>query len=293
MRLISILVTSALVAAAPLLAQGSADFSWSRRLADGTRLTVRNFNGPIEVRASSSDRVEVRGTRTLSQWGRGSANVEDMTVEVNERSGEVEICSVWQGRTVCGSGPHNYNGRVTMRFVVEVPRGVALRLATGNGAIDITSVAGEVNASTGNGKVRIGQTSGAVTVSTGNGEVHVDGARGQVRVNTGNGDVFVTTSTGPVNVQTGNGEIDVRMRTITDAAAMSFSTGSGAVRLTIPADFNGEIDASTGNGGIRTDFDLRIQGRIDPRRLRGTIGTGQGPTIRMRTGNGSLELRKG
>ncbi len=71
---------------------------------------------------------------------------------------------------------------------------------------------------------------------------------------------------------------------------MSFSTGSGAVRLTLPASYNGELDASTGNGEMSSDFALKVKGRINPRRIRATIGEG-GPLLRLSTGNGSVQVR--
>jgi hypothetical protein len=73
---------------------------------------------------------------------------------------------------------------------------------------------------------------------------------------------------------------------------MEFSSGSGAVRVTLPPDFNGDVDASTGNGELRTDFAIKLVGRLDPQHMRGTIGTG-GRMIHLSTGNGRLEIRKG
>jgi hypothetical protein len=64
------------------------------------------------------------------------------------------------------------------------------------------------------------------------------------------------------------------------------------LRVTLPAGYNGELDATTGNGDVRSDFDLKIEGRMNPRHIRATIGTG-GPRLRLTTGNGGLEVRKG
>jgi hypothetical protein len=51
--------------------------------------------------------------------------------------------------------------------------------------------------------------------------------------------------------------------------------------------------ANTGDGSINTDFEMRVQGRLSMSRLRGTIGNGNGPVIKIRSGNGRLEIRKG
>ena len=73
---------------------------------------------------------------------------------------------------------------------------------------------------------------------------------------------------------------------------MSFTTGSGDVTLTLPANYNGELDAQTGNGTIRSDFDLKVKGQLSPRHVRATIGEG-GPMLRLNTGNGEFDIRKG
>jgi DUF4097 and DUF4098 domain-containing protein YvlB len=94
-----------------------------------------------------------------------------------------------------------------------------------------------------------------------------------------------------VEARSGNGDIDVRMSSLKARDDMSFHTGSGDVRLTLPASYNGELDASTGNGEVTSDFDLKVKGRMNPHRIRATIGEG-GPMLRLTTGNGRLELRK-
>ncbi len=113
-----------------------------------------------------------------------------------------------------------------------------------------------------------------------------------VRVSTGNGDVSVNTSEGPVEASSGNGDLDITMSALRAGSDMRFSTGSGLVRLTLPAGYNGELDATTGHGEITTDFDLKLRGRVDPRRIRATIGSG-GALLRLSTGTGRLELHKG
>jgi DUF4097 and DUF4098 domain-containing protein YvlB len=209
--------------------------------------------------------------------------------------GDVEICST-QDDGSCDGDRSRHGGswrrEVTVEMTVLVPRGVRVRLGTGNGAVSVERVASEVDASTGNGRVRIEETDGPVRVATGNGDVEVRGAKARVHVTTGNGRVSVATTDGPVEVSSGNGDIDVRMSALRAREDMEFHTGSGDVRVTLPASYSGELDASTGNGSIRSDFDLQVKGRLDPRHVRATIGNG-GPMLRMTTGNGEFVIAKG
>jgi hypothetical protein len=273
------------------LAQESTEnlFTWSGRLASGSTFSIRHFNGPIDVREGTGDRVEFRAERRSRRSGELSFEVE------NQRDG-VMICGVYRGRSACDTGRNrgwdSDDGPPTSRLTVSLPKGVRLFANTGNGDVTVANASNDLEINSGNGDVRISMTAGQVDVNTGNGELEVMGATGPVRATTGNGRVYVTTSTGPVTVRTGNGEIDVRMRTLSTNADMTFTTGNGAVTVALPSDFKGEIDASTGHGDFRSDFEIRIMGRLNPRHIRGMIGEGGTRRIRMSSGNGRIELRK-
>ena len=263
-------------------------FTWSGRLASGATFGIKHFNGPIEVRESTSDRVEFRAERR-------SRRSDEVSFTVQNESDGVTVCSVWRGRNVCDRGRRSGwdwdEGPPSSRITVLLPKGVRLDATTGNGDVTVDKASNDVHITTGNGDVRITLTAGQVEVTTGNGELEISGATGPVRATTGNGRVYVTTSQGPVTARTGNGDVDVRMRTLTGSSNMEFVTGNGSVTVAVPGNFNGEIDATTGHGDFSSDFEIRIQGRLNPRHIRGIIGEG-GRTIKMITGNGRLELRK-
>ncbi len=280
-----------LLTASTAAAQRDTAFSWSKRLPDGARLTIKNINGPIDVRAATGDRVEVRAV--VHPESRGSAS--DVTFDVRERAADdVEICTVYRGSSDCDPNHSWNNMRVSVRYTIDLPKSMRLRAFTGNGDVSVTQTVADVDAASGNGDVRITESLGRVTASTGNGDVTITSARGAVKASSGNGRITANTSLGPVEASTGNGDIDVRMTKLpTDQGSMTFTTGSGSVQVSLPGDFNGEIDANTGNGSIDTgDFEIRVQGRLSASRIRGTIGTGNGPLIKLRSGNGRLSLRK-
>ncbi len=292
--LLTALLLLPIVAAAQTLAgQEDSVFTWRGPLRAGALLTVRNHNGPIDVRPASGSQVELRAEKR-TRYG----NFGDVAFNVGTTSnGDISICSVFRGNDPCDEDRRRWNsdddGRrnVSVAMTVLVPRGAQVRVSTGNGAVSVERVGGEVTAATGNGRVNVVNTDGAVRVTTGNGDVVVRDVKGAVRVTTGNGRVSVSTAQGPVEARSGNGDIDVRMSAVRPSEDMTFSTGSGDVRVTLPTDYNGELDASTGNGSISSDFDLKIEGRMHPRRVHATIGSG-GARLRLATGNGGLELRK-
>jgi hypothetical protein len=277
---------------APALAAGQERagdlFTWSGRVASGATLGIKHYNGPIEVRESTSDRVEFRAERR-------SRRSDELSFQVQNESDGITICGVWRGRNACDRGRRSGwdwdEGPPSSRITILLPKGVRLDATTGNGDVTVDKASNDVNITSGNGDVRITMTAGEVDVTTGNGELEISGATGPVRATTGNGRVYVTTSAGPVTARTGNGDVDVRMRTLTSSSSMEFVTGNGSVMVAVPGNFNGEIDATTGHGDFSSDFEIRIQGRLNPRHIRGIIGEG-GRTIKMVTGNGRLELRK-
>ena len=281
------------LAGAQLVGRNETVYTWRGSVPNGAQFTIRNFNGPIDVRPATGNTTELRAEKRV----RGDAAITDVGFEIRQSSGgDVEICSS-RTENSCNGDRHRDDdgwrrGSVSVSMTVLVPRGVRLKVATGNGEVSVERAGSDVQASTGNGRVRVVETEGQVRVSTGNGDVEVRNAKSRVDVSTGNGDVDVVTVEGPVEVSSGNGNIDVRMSALRARDDMRFTTGSGNVLLTLPANYNGELEASTGNGSIRSDFDLKIKGQLNPRRIRATIGDG-GPMLRMSTGNGEFHLRKG
>ncbi|MES2176509.1 MAG: DUF4097 family beta strand repeat-containing protein [Gemmatimonadota bacterium] len=298
---LSVIALVLLALPAPAVAQtlvGRADsvYTWRGAVPARALFTVRNYNGPIDVRPSTGSTAEMRAEK---RTGRNGGDIRDVAFEVSTSSnGDVTICSTFRNNNPCDDRRNsrdddddNWRRTVTVAMTILVPRGTEVKVSSGNGEVSVMNVGGDVQATTGNGRVRVENTDGTVRVQTGNGDVDVRGAKGPVRVGTGNGRVNVSTSEGPVEARTGNGDIDVSMTRLTAKEDMSFSSGSGTVRVTLPSGYNGELDATTGNGEIRSDFDLKVQGRLNPHRIRATIGDG-GPRLRLTTGNGRLEVRR-
>ena len=60
--------------------------------------------------------------------------------------------------------------------------------------------------------------------------------------------------------------------------------------MTVPDNYNARLVAGTSNGSINVDFPITVQGRIN-RDIDTNLGSG-GPTIRLRTSNGSVRVEK-
>lgn len=291
------LIAAGSLAGQEIVGRSDRTFTLSEAVSAGGLVRIATFNGRIEITSSSSGRVEISAAKDIRR-----GDIEDVGFEIRREDGGITVCAVWVGMSECDGGGGYRSGRRgrdwsrdhqgEVDFSVQIPAGMRVKASSGNGDVLISGAGAEVIASTGNGRVNVAGSTGEVTASTGNGDVTVENAGGPVKVSTGSGAVRVVTSTGPVSANSGNGDIDVSIGKLDRMPGMSFSTGNGEVRLTLPAEVGAELDASTGNGNVTSDFPVTLRsGRMDPSRLRGTIGSGGG-RLTISSGNGDVEIRR-
>jgi hypothetical protein len=251
--------------ATPLAAQQSASgsndntFDWSGAIPAGSWLRIANLNGSIEVEPASGNTAQVHGEK---KWREGDPS--RVRFVVAKDGDNVTVCALWNEDDSCdedGYHSHGHHGDndhndVSVKFTVQLPKGVRVATNTVNGSLDISGASAEVVAHTVNGRIDAASTSG------------------------------------PVDAETVNGSIHVRMDAIpTDTGELEFSSVNGSVTIEVPSIFAGELEMETVNGSLQSDFPVTMQGRFNPRHLRAKIGEG-GPTIRLKTVNGSVELKK-
>ena len=290
-------LTAGLLCAQTVVGRAEATWSLREKLGSGERLRIMSPNGAITITQGNGSEVDVRAEKRAER----DARIDDIGFIVKRVPNGLVVCAVYDDDDDCdmerGDRSRNRRSRDERRyrarasFTVRIPAGVLVDAFTGNGDVAINGAGSTVDASTGNGRVQVTNTTGRVKATTGNGAVTVDGAKGEVEASTGNGDVRVTTSSGPVNASSGNGDIEVSMDRVDRAEAMTFTTGSGRIVLSMPGDFGAELESSTGNGSISSDLPIRLAGRIDRHRMRGTLGRG-GERLALSTGNGDIEIRR-
>jgi len=258
----------------------------------GAWLRVRGLKGSIEVRETTGNTAVVYARRRFNPRASG-----DITFETRRDGANVTVCAIWEETRRCDAngydsrgGRHDTMGLVD--FVVELPKGIKLVAATGNGTVHVRNAGEEVNASSGNGEVSVLGAAGRVSASSGNGDIEVTGANGAVRASSGNGGIRVTTSRGPVSASTGNGRIEAQMTSLDSDGDMEFSSGNGSIVVTFPSNLSAMVEANIPAKNFTTDFPLELPARWNSNRIRGTIGQG-GRRIRLSTGNGSVSIRKG
>jgi len=144
---------------------------------------------------------------------------------------------------------------------------------THNGSVEITNITGKVDGTTHNGKVTAEKVCGTAELRTHNGSIRCKEISGDTQLKTHNGSVKVYYAT-----------------TASPTCNVSLITHNGGIDFTAPADFSAAVEASTHNGSIKTDLPITVVGEVSKRKLKGTIGTGQGK-LHLVTHNGSIRIQ--
>jgi DUF4097 and DUF4098 domain-containing protein YvlB len=246
------------IAAAPLAAQGRADFHWDKAVAAGGTVSIHNINGDIKVVASTTGRVNVTGIK------RGG-NADRLRVDVREFGHGVSICVINEDNddecTENGMNSHSHGGNHSwdhgqIDLEVAVPTNLSVSPNTVSGDISVTGAQGDLNANS---------VSGDITLD----RIHPI----SLRANTVSGDVKVS-----VVEFMGRGDLQ-------------FHSVSGDISLDLPRDFAADLSMSTVSGDVDSDFAITLgNSRMSRRSISGRIGAG-GRKLDVSTVSGDLKLR--
>lgn len=260
---------------------------------------VKADDGAVRVRPSSSAEVEFRVTYEGYTLG------DSLTLESRQEGNRVELTE----RVYPSVGL--MSGRRNRRVIIEVraPKDSDLRLETGDGGVQVSSINGVVNVRTGDGAIDVTALSGKVDLRTGDGAIRAERVKGDLQLRTVDGAIYATdldgkcyawTGDGQVrldgrfeelNVQSGDGGVIARVaRGSVVSVPWSIRTSDGSVEVSLPESLKADIDIATNDGGISLHAPVSVQGEIGNRRVRGAMNGG-GPALRIRTSDGSVRVR--
>ena len=130
-----------------------------------------------------------------------------------------------------------------------------------------------------------------INATSSNGSLSVTDVRGKIQLRTSNGSINLMDVGGDVVADTSNGSVNASLSgSKWEGQGLDISTSNGSVRLSIPDNYNAHLTAGTSNGSINVGFPITVSGRLN-RDIDTTLGSG-GPTIRVRTSNGSVSLQR-
>ncbi len=123
-----------------------------------------------------------------------------------------------------------------------------------------------------------------------NGRLDIAGVTGEVRASCINGKLVARGLAGEVRLQTINGPLEADFNQA-HATPIELSSVNGPVRLTLPSDAKGHIEATTVHGSIENDFGLHTNNhRWVGHDLNGELGSG-GSHIRLSNVNGTIKVQ--
>ncbi len=128
-------------------------------------------------------------------------------------------------------------------------------------------------------------------ISSTNGKLEIKGCQGEIDLETTNGDINAEDMSGAINCYTTNGSVKVMLDKVAEGQQMTYKTTNGSIRLYLPPDINADLEAKTTNGSIDCDLPIKVYDYKSRKKIYGEINEG-GPTIVMRTTNGSIKIRE-
>jgi DUF4097 and DUF4098 domain-containing protein YvlB len=249
------------------------------------QVVLSTFDGSIEIRSwDRGDVLVVIEKRAVSESAAAAIEVQS-TQEGNRVSVEVKSNLAHSFGWWMGAGD--------ARLIVSVPQNADVQASSGDGAINLERVNGTIVLRSGDGRIHATNSAGDVTVATGDGAIDLDHVDGTIEATTGDGGVTAVGKLTGVRARSGDGRIAIQAEAGSSAALdWNITSGDGSVTLQIPDGFNAELDARTGDGGIHLDgVNVASSGSTTKNSVRGRLGSG-GRSVRVRTGDGSITLRR-
>jgi DUF4097 and DUF4098 domain-containing protein YvlB len=235
---------------------------WQKRWTVDAKPEVHILTGDASVVVEAGGDGAVEARLITRGWGIGGSS--GIQVIEHQTGNRVEI-------EVKMPGMH-FMGSRSARLEVRVPREMIGEIRTGDGSVELRGLRGPVHATTGDGSIHADDLDGALTAYTGDGSIHARGRFDNLQIRTGDGSV-------EVNVMAGS-HLDANWRV---------QTGDGSVRLNVPRDLAADFEMQTGDGHIQTNLPLTVMGRQNSHQMQGKLNGG-GPTVLVRTGDGSISL---
>lgn len=222
-----------------------------------TRLSVQNQNGSVTVEGYDGDDVEL----DFEIRGPSSEAVDGVAVTESQTDGQLRLETKYD----------TDQRRASVTLTIRCPSDVSVgQIATNNGSVEVTGVAGDVELESENGDLTARNVEGMVALTTDVGSITARDIGGVTSARTSNGsiEIDVPAIEGDVTIRTPNGSIDAALAAELDAA----------------------VSATTTNGSVELhDLDL-ADAKTSRTSVSGSLGDGT-HDLALETTNGSIDLR--
>jgi len=277
---------AATVAAVALMSLPAyAQQQWTKvyKVAGKPDIHIETNDAAIEVTSSDSMQISARVVANGYNIGSDGVRIEKDSQDGNRVDLEVRVPrSSWSWGT-------NSRG---VRIELVVPRNADLQLHTGDGHVRCRGVSGNLQIETSDGSIDVSELRGSMRLHTGDGHIEGMDLDGALDASTNDGHVRVRGRFDALQLQTGDGSVTAD---VLPGSKMSSNwtvrTSDGSVTLRLSDGLAADIEAHTGDGSISSQLPLMVSGVLGRQDLRGKLAGG-GPTLQIRTGDGSIHLER-
>jgi hypothetical protein len=260
-----------------------ADTDETVAVSKGTRLSVNNFAGEVQIRTWDRDSVRVQAFHSRRS-----------SVTVKPGSGVLAVTS---------SG-------MSVDYDISVPAWMPVKIEGTYLYVAVEGTQADVTAETVRGDISIKGGTSVVTAKSVEGEIILEGVRGKVNANSINQGVTVDGASGELSVETVNGPITLTNIESSNVDVSSvngnlkydgnaapngryrFTTHNGNISVGIPENGSAAFIVRTYNGSVRSD--LQLQGGGEARRgqrITYTLGSGSAE-FELESFGGTIQLRR-
>jgi DUF4097 and DUF4098 domain-containing protein YvlB len=266
---------------------------------------IETHGGSVEV-AGIAGRVEAEtagGNIHVNDIG-GALRAETSggSIDVGNVGGDVKLETAGGGISI-----RSVNGKVwaeTAGGGIELDSAAqSVYLSTAGGGIRVKKCDGDLRASTAGGSVEVGDVGGGASLETSGGSIRLASAKGMVRASTSGGGIRLMGLTHGVTARTAAGPIYAEfIGGKGNFSESSLETSVGDVIVYLPSDLpvtiRANIDAATGHRMISDFAEVKVaqEGAEwgGPHEIYGQGAiNGGGPSLKIRTTAGNIELRRG
>jgi DUF4097 and DUF4098 domain-containing protein YvlB len=251
----------------------------TERLANGSKLWIKNRNGGIRV--TGWDREEVVLTAEIRDTERRK-----IELLVQRKGEDLDIEALFQHPHWTFSFGSVQSPRCEM--TLNVPRKLQAHFRTTNGTVSVVAIEGFINCETTNGDIKAREIAGEVHADTTNGTIEAVKLRARIRGGTTNGRIILEDVDGGIRMETTNGSIQARNLDGWDEG-ISLETTNGSIEMEL-GKASGELRASNSHGNL----EVKLPGAqvIEVSKHSAHLKVpGRNQKITLATTNGSIRVR--
>jgi DUF4097 and DUF4098 domain-containing protein YvlB len=256
------MVVLGLAAASPAFAD-----EWSKTYTISAKADLRIETSDANIRVTTWDQNTIEAKVITARYKIGEGGIR---VDEHQNGDSVEIDVRYPHHEFSlGFGNHQVD------IIIQMPREGRVNLRTGDGKIDLAGLKGDMNLHSGDGSESIDAVDGNLHAETGDGHIAAHGRFDELELKTGDGHLEVRATAGS-----------------SLTAGWRLETGDGNVSLEVPGELGADVDLHTNDGHIDLDMPVTTEGKMREGEIRGKLNGG-GSSLTIRTGDGSIHLRKG